>query len=82
MQAQNMAVDAQQKGIEQGLQQSANMQDQMMQQQQAAQQQQVGQQQMAHQQEMEKIALKEGAKNEREAAKLSVDLQEKTPPQE
>jgi hypothetical protein len=82
MQAQNMAVDAQQKGIEQGLQQSANMQDQMMQQQQAAQQQQVGQQQMAHQQEMEKIALKEGAKNEREAAKLSVDLQEKMPPQE
>jgi hypothetical protein len=81
MQAQSMATQAQQQGVEQGLQQQAQMQDQMAQQQQAAQQQQMGMEQMAHQQEMEKIAVKEGAKNEREVAKLAVQSQESLPPQ-
>jgi hypothetical protein len=81
MQAQSMATQAQHQGVEQGLQQQAQMQDQMAQQQQAAQQQQMGMEQMAHQQEMEKIAVKEGAKNEREAAKLAVQSQESLPPQ-
>jgi hypothetical protein len=84
MQAQAMAGQAQQQGIQQGLQQASNMQDQMAQQQQAAQEQQMGMQQMAHQQEMDKIALKEGAKNEREMAKLTVQAQEQQqnlPPQ-
>ena len=85
IQAQSMATDAQQKGVEQGLQQSANMQDQMMQQQQAAQEQQVAQQQMMHQQEMEKIAMKEGAKTGREEAKLNFEAmqnQQNVAPQE
>jgi hypothetical protein len=82
MQAQSMATQAQQQGVEQGLQQQVQAQDQMAQQQQAAQQQQVGMEQMAHQQEMEKIAVKEGAKNEREAAKLAVQSQESLPPQQ
>jgi hypothetical protein len=85
IQAQSMASDAQQKGVEQGLQQSANMQDQMMQQQQAAQEQQVAQQQMMHQQEMEKIAMKEGAKTGREEAKLNFEAmqnQQNVAPQE
>jgi len=81
MQAQSMATQAQQQGVEQGLQQQSQMQDQMAQQQQAAQQQQMGMEQMAHQQEMEKIAVKEGAKNEREVAKLAVQSQESLPPQ-
>lgn len=76
MQAQSMATQAQQQGVEQGLQQQAQMQDEMAQQQQAAQQQQMGMEQMAHQQEMDKIAMKEGAKNEREMAKLAVQAEE------
>jgi hypothetical protein len=82
MQAQSMATQAQQQGVEQGLQQQVQAQDQMAQQQQAAQEQQVGMEQMAHQQEMEKIAVKEGAKNEREVAKLAVQSQENLPPQQ
>jgi hypothetical protein len=82
MQAQSMATQAQQQGVEQGLQQQVQAQDQMAQQQQAAQEQQMGMEQMAHQQEMEKIAVKEGAKNEREVAKLAVQSQENLPPQQ
>ena len=84
MQAEAMAGQAQQQGIQQGLQQAANMQDQMAAQQQAAQEQQIGMQQMAHQQEMDKIALKEGAKNERELVKIAAQQQEQKqnlPPQ-
>jgi len=44
--------------------------EQMAQQQQSQQQMAMDMQQMAHQQEMEKIELKEGAKNEREQAKI------------
>jgi hypothetical protein len=82
MQAQSMATQAQQQGVEQGLQQQVQAQDQMAQQQQATQEQQIGMEQMAHQQEMEKIAVKEGAKNEREVAKLAVQSQENLPPQQ
>jgi hypothetical protein len=68
-QAQAMTDKAMTQSETQGQINQVNAQQQMMQQQEQAKMEALGMSDLAHQQEMEKIALKEGAKNEREALK-------------
>jgi len=69
MMAQQMADKAANEGMAQGKIQQAEMVQQLQQAQQDQQAQQVGMMDLQHQQEMEKIALKEGAKTERDIIK-------------
>jgi hypothetical protein len=69
MMAQQMADKAANEGMAQGRVQQADMIQQLQQVQQDQQAQEVGMMDLQHQQEMEKIALKEGAKTERDIIK-------------
>ncbi len=69
MMAQQMADKAANEGMAQGRVQQADMIQQLQQAQQDQQAQEVGMMDLQHQQEMEKIALKEGAKTERDIIK-------------
>jgi hypothetical protein len=69
MMAQQMADKAANEGMAQGRIQQADMVQQLQQAQQQQQAEQVGMMDLQHQQEMEKIALKEGAKTERDIIK-------------
>lgn len=69
MMAQQMADKAANEGMAQGRVQQADMIQQLQQAQQDQQAQEIGMMDLQHQQEMEKIALKEGAKTERDIIK-------------